>query len=50
MPTTIRIKPTVWMFTPETVAVTAQVRIAPTAIRIDADSESHVFLLGSCEQ
>ena len=31
MPTTIKITPTVWMLTPETVAVTAHVRIAPAA-------------------
>src|SRR5439155_8557202 len=33
-PTTIRITPIVLMSTPETVAFTAQVRIAPAAIRI----------------
>src|SRR6266496_177866 len=33
IPTTSRITPTVWMLTPETVAVTAQVRIAPAAMR-----------------
>ena len=33
MPTINRITPTVWMLTPETVAVTAQVRIAPAAMR-----------------
>ena len=42
MPTISRITPTVWMLTPETVAVTAQVRIAPAAIEKNADSKSHV--------
>ena len=32
IPTINRITPTVWMLTPETVAVTAQVRPAPRAL------------------
>src|ERR1700709_121485 len=45
-PTTIRITPTTWMLTPETVAVTAQVRIAPAARSTRLSPMRTIYLLG----